>query len=231
MKTIVTRFLGLAALVVILRFLTEILYQYQWYFPADFRKADFLIGREAFFNGAYRIAFYGHIVCGPIVMIIALYLLWSGRRGLSNTIHRQLGKVQFILVVALLGPTGLVMATRAHTGLVAGVGFGILSVLTVTSAVQAVWHIKQRRVAEHSLWAKRLVILLLSPIVLRLINRVGNGMGFDPLATYQFSAWANWLAPLIAFELWMRVLAFKNSKRTVTPHRDESHNPQIEKAL
>ena len=44
----------------------SILYQYRWYFPADFDSSPFLSGRRFTFTGLYRSVFYVHIVAGPI---------------------------------------------------------------------------------------------------------------------------------------------------------------------
>ena len=212
--------------------LADILWQYRWYFPADFQNAGFLRGRQSFFHGAYRIAFYGHIVCGPMVMLVALFLLWSGRRGMTSGLHRRLGKIQFLAVVVVLGPTGLWMATRAYTGIVAGVGFGILSLLTMAATVKAVLHIRKQQIALHQLWASRLVVLLLSPIALRIITRVGVAIGFDARGAYQFSAWASWLAPLIAFELWVRYKSLRESNNaTVHPLDKPISQQKVESAL
>ena len=223
---------GLAATSIFCVALADILWQYRWYFPADFQNAGFLRGRQSFFHGAYRIAFYGHIVCGPIVIVVALFLLWSGRRGMTSGFHRRLGKIQFLAVLIVLGPTGLWMATRAHTGIVAGVGFGILSILTMTAAVKAVLHIRRRQIDQHQLWATRLVILLLSPIALRIITRVGIAIGFGAHGSYQFSAWSSWLAPLIAFELWIRYKSLRARSGSPLRPLDKPISPQkVESAL
>ena len=52
-----------------LKVLLTILWEYRLYFPADF-DATFLIGREKFFYGIYCWAFYAHIVTVPIAIVL-----------------------------------------------------------------------------------------------------------------------------------------------------------------
>lgn len=187
---------------IVLYVLFGIVSQYRWYFPANFQVPGFLMGRESFFVGSYRIAFYLHIICGPIVVILGLLLFGTGQKSIGLSLHRLLGKVQFILVVFILGPSGFVLATRAHTGTVAGVGFALLSIASLIAAFEAVRHARNGDVVKHQRWATRLLILLLSPVVLRLLSIAGPLLQFEPKWFYQVSAWASWLLPILIFELW-----------------------------
>ncbi len=186
------------------RVLAGIIYEYQWYFPPNFQASGFLAGREAFFHGAYRFAFYSHIVCGPFTILIVIFLAWSGRRNVYVGIHRCLGKVQFLLVVIVLAPSGLVMATRAYTGFVAGAGFALLSIMTLAAAILTVIHAKHGNMHQHRRWSNRLFILLISPIALRITSGFIIMFGVESILAYRISAWASWLIPLIAFEIWHR---------------------------
>ena len=194
--------IGLLLILFALREMIGILSQYRWYFPPDFQASGFLQGRESFFHGSYRIAFYIHIVCGPLAILIATFLVWSGHRNYQVRLHRVLGKVQFVLVL-LLAPSGLVMATRTYTGTLAGIGFGLLAVLTLASMGMLLAHVKRGEVARHRVWATRLFIMLLSPILLRMISGAAVVTGMESDGLYQFSAWGSWLVPLIAYELWV----------------------------
>lgn len=186
--------------VLVLFVLFEILAQYRWYFPANFRAPGFLLGRESFFAGNYRIAFYLHILCGPIAVVLGMFLYGTGQKRKGLYLHRFLGKLQFFLVVFILSPSGLVMATRAHTGKIAGVGFALLSIATLVAAFETVRHIRSGCIPKHQRWATRLLILLLSPIALRLLSVGGTLLQAEPNLFYPFSAWASWLIPIAIFE-------------------------------
>lgn len=190
------------ALLLILRVLAGIVYHYQWYFPADFANSDFLLGRQAFFHGSYRFAFYAHIVSGPFVLLIAIFLFALGRHNRFISAHRLLGKIQFVLIVLVLGPSGLIMATRTYTGPIAGTGFALLSIMTTISAFLAVHHVRQGNIIQHRRWATRLFLMLLSPIVLRVSSGVFITSDLESTLTYQLSAWGSWIVPLLAFEIW-----------------------------
>ena len=59
----------LAAGLLFAKVLLEILYEYRWYFPANF-EAAFLIGRQDSFVGLYRAAFYAHVISGPLAILL-----------------------------------------------------------------------------------------------------------------------------------------------------------------
>lgn len=146
------------ALVLAIRILFSIVYEYRFYFPADFHESTFLLGRENTFYGSYATAFYIHIISGPVAVVAGIALLLMGLRIRSKrtgfpqkTIraHRILGRLQFVLVVAFVAPSGLWMATRAATGHVAGAGFAVLSLATGGCMVAAVQHARKGNIDRH----------------------------------------------------------------------------------
>jgi len=200
-----------------LRVLAGIVYEYQWYFPANFKVSGFLAGRESFFTGVYRLAFYSHIVCGPFVILIGMFLFWSGNRGIQVSIHRLLGKIQYLTIAIVLVPSGLVMATRAYTGYIAGIGFAVLSVSTFAAATLAVLHIRRGQLIEHRRWASRLTILLFSPILLRTMTGLAVAFRIESPESYRFSVWASWGIPLLVLEGWWRMSNSKNGMQDQLP--------------
>src|SRR4051812_40513255 len=113
--------------VLILKVTAAVVWGYRNYFPPDFA-AEFLHGRQAYFFGAYQSAFYTHIVAGPLTLLFGLVLLSDRFRMRYPQWHRSLGKVQAILVLFLLTPSGLWMGRYAMTGSVALVGFSLLAI-------------------------------------------------------------------------------------------------------
>ena len=69
------------------------------YFPPDFR-SDFLLGRQAYFYGSYRWAFYTHILAGPISLLAGLVLLSTSARQAFPKAHRLVGACPSILGVS-----------------------------------------------------------------------------------------------------------------------------------
>ena len=57
-----------AAVLLILKVTLSVVVGYRDYLPPDFN-SDFLLGREAYFYGAYRWAFYAHLISGPMSLV------------------------------------------------------------------------------------------------------------------------------------------------------------------
>lgn len=181
------------------KILASILTEYVNYFPPDFN-AEFLLGRRSYFFGSYALAFYAHIIISPVALILGAWLMWTGRRHGKKVWHRRLGKIQGVLIIAIVVPTGLVMSTRPMNGPVAGLGFASLSIALLISILVAIAAAKKRDFAQHEIWATRCFILLCSPLLLRLINGAALVTQTQSPLSYQLSAWLSWIVPLAIFE-------------------------------
>lgn len=182
--------------------LSSILAPYHWYFPADFERSEFLLGRRHEFQGVYRWAFYAHIICGPITLVTSFILIATGGHSQFRSIHRLLGRVLVILVTVGILPSGLVMSRYAFAGPIAGWGFAALAVGVAICTWFAIYYAVRRRFDTHRQWAMRVFILLCSPLLLRLASSVLSGLGVEADWGYQFNAWLSWLLPLLMFEFW-----------------------------
>ena len=203
--------IGLAAFALLfLKVLLSILYEYRWYFPANF-EAAFLIGREDVFVGLYRVAFYVHIVSSPVALVCGAFLMTSGGNRRFRHLHRYVGRIQILMVILAVAPSGFVMVLWAHTGTVAAIGFVCLSVGTATTATFTVVQAFRKQFRSHQQWATRLFILLASPLLLRLITGAVIVTRAESELSYQLTAWLSWLAPLVIYELW---LVKSNHKRS-----------------
>ncbi len=189
----------------LIKVLLEILYEYRWYFPLNFTEARFLIGRESSFSELYRIVFFAHLFSGPSALVLGVFLYVTAQRRAWRESHRWAGRVQAILILGLLVPSGLVMSAYAFTGAIAGAGFALHSLLTGYCTVRAVRSAMKRRLQSHRQWAQRLLLLLLAPLILRSINGFCVTLQIESAATYQMTAWACWLLPLIAHDAWQRI--------------------------
>lgn len=193
------RLLPILAGVLILKVTAGIVANYAGYFPPDFR-VDFLRGRGPYFFGPYRWAFYAHILAGPATLVLGLILLAASARRRFPAAHRVLGRAQVLLVVLVVAPSGLALATRAAAGPVAGVGLGLLALLTAASAVAGFWAALRGRPAAHRRWMARCYLLLASAVVLRLTVGLATVVGFTPPWLDPLATWMSWLVPLAIFE-------------------------------
>src|SRR5262245_37416980 len=110
-----TTVLRLLAVALILRVLATILANYPDYFPPHFDSL-FLQGREATFTGIYRLAFYVHILSGPVVLFNGLILLSEYVRRRHGGLHRWLGRVQVAVLLLFVLPSSVVMSRHAFGG-------------------------------------------------------------------------------------------------------------------
>lgn len=201
------------AVVLFFKVLGSIVFEYRNYFPANF-ESSFLSGKRFFFHGSYRIAFYTHILSGPVALCISAFLMFSGKRKSLHRWHATMGKTLLFLVLFAMLPSGLVMASRAFTGPIAGFGFVVLTLLVSVCIVMAAWHAKNRRFAMHQLWATRTFILLCSPLLLRMMTGATIVLDWESAWTYRFAAWGSWLIPLAIFETQRMLLQRKHKFET-----------------
>jgi hypothetical protein len=195
------RILTLAAAVLVLKVTAAVVWGYRDYLPPDFSN-DFLRGRESYFFGGYRWAFYTHIASGPLFLLLGLTLVGESFRRRFPAWHRRLGRAQGVCVLLFVAPSGLWMAYFAQSGPVAAVSFAALAVTTAACTALGWRAAVRRKFAAHRLWMLRSFVLLCSAVVLRLIGGLATVAGieaawFDPIA-----AWLCWLMPLTAFEAW-----------------------------
>ena len=198
------RLVIITALVLLgLRVLGGIVYEYRLYFPANFKEATFLIGREASFTPLYATAFYTHILSGPPTILLAGFLVWSGGTARLRVWHRWGARLLIFLIVVLLVPSGLLMAPRAFAGPIAAAAFIVLSLATAISAGCTLYYARARRFAVHQRWALRCFLLLVSPLLLRVVSGTLMVIGYEEPLGYQVNAWLSWLVPLVAYEAWL----------------------------
>jgi hypothetical protein len=186
--------------VVILRVTAQVLVGYADYLPPDFN-ADFLRGREDYFFNGYHVAFYIHLVSGPLSLLLGLVQLSSTIRLRWPTWHRRLGRLQAVNVIGLVVPSGLGMAYHTMTGPVAGIAFGTQALLTGVACALGWRAAVRRRFADHEQWMMRCFLLLCGAVVLRVASGTAVVLGvtwewFDPIVS-----WAAWIVPLLVYEM------------------------------
>lgn len=190
--------------VLILHVLAGILANYPDYFPPNFDSL-FLEGREATFRGAYRVAFYAHILSAPVVLAGGLVLVSESARRRSPRGHRLLGRVYVALLLLVMLPSGAVMSRHAFAGRAAGLSFLSLSLATATCAALGVAGARAGRYGSHRRWMARCYTLVCSAVVLRLVSGAASLAGVtDAETAYAIAAWASWLGPLAVAEAVLR---------------------------
>ncbi|WP_439632275.1 DUF2306 domain-containing protein [Gemmata sp.] len=216
---ILTTALRWLAVVLILRVLATILANYPDYFPPDFESL-FLLGREATFTGAYRVAFYVHIASSPLVLVSGLVLLSETVRSRCGSFHRYLGRAHVMALLVLVLPSSIVMARYAFGGWPAGASFVLLAFATAACAVAGVGCARGRRYDRHRRWMLRSYVLICSAVVLRLISGAAGLIGVaSPEGAYIAAAWSSWVIPLLGYEVFERWMVRQRTRPPVASLR------------
>lgn len=193
------RLLTVLAALLICKVTLGVVIEYRNYFPPNF-ESDFLRGREPYFWGAYRWAFYTHLMSGPAALLLGVILISDRFRRSAPTWHRRLGRMEAACVLLLVTPSGLWMAYYAATGAIAAAGLGLLAIATAACVALGWRAAVGRRFADHRRWMGRTFILLCSAVVIRLIGGLASIAQFDAPWLYPLSVWVSWLVPLAIFE-------------------------------
>lgn len=196
------------AAAVVLIVLSKSLLAYVDYLPPNF-SSDFLRGREGYFFGGYHVAFYAHIVSGPLALLLGTILMSDAFRRRWPLWHRRLGRLEVAVVLLAVTPSGLWMARHALGGPIAAAGLTVLALLTAGCTALGWRAAVRNRFRDHERWMRRTYLLLASAIVVRILGGMATAAGlaatwFDPAA-----AWASWVAPLAVHELrgWLMPVA------------------------
>jgi uncharacterized membrane protein len=206
----------------IVRVTVAVVLNYRDYLPPNF-ESDFLQDREQYFWKGYHWAFYTHLVSGPVSLILGMILISDRFRLRFPKWHRYLGRIQAVNVLFLVAPSGLLMASRAMTGPVAGMGFALLAVATAACMALGWRTAVQRRFAEHRRWMQRCFVLLCSAVVVRVIGGLLTVIDYGPAWPYQAAAWGSWLVPLLVFE----IRQIRESRKTIETQRHRENRGKV----
>lgn len=209
------RLLKLAIAALVLKTTASVVLGYVDYLPPNF-DAHFLLGREAYFWGAYGIAFYVHLVAGPLSLVLALLLVSTTLRSSFRAWHRWIGRVQVANILLLLTPSGLWMSWYAATGTIAAVGLALLAMATAVCAGMGWRSAVRRQMASHQQWMQRTFLLLLSAVVIRVLGGLATFFELDAVWIYPASVWISWLLPLAMYEFWAQYRASPVPARLAT---------------
>jgi uncharacterized membrane protein len=141
-----------------------------------------------------------HTLFGPLALMLGLVNLLPAMRRRRWGVHRLVGRVYLVSVLAL-GTAGLYLARHAAGGLTARVGFALLAVATLTTALQGYRSIRGGRITRHREWMLRSYALIFGAVTLRIwtpILVVAYGGQFLP--AYRWVAWLSWVPNLLWVE-------------------------------
>lgn len=144
-----------------------------------------------------------HFLGGGTALLIGGFQFSDGLRRRRPQLHRNLGRV-YLLAVFAGGLGGLAIATHAHGGASTHVGFGLLALLWLGTAMAAWRAILRRDVTAHRQWMVRNFALTFGAVMLRLelpFLQLALHVPFDD--AYRTVAWLAWVPNLLVAEWWL----------------------------
>lgn len=173
------------------------------YVPVDFDVAFLRIKQDVIGKIHYQIAFFTHVYSSIFVLLIGLVQFSNTLRNRFTKVHRLLGKSYLVLITALAAPSGLIIGYYANGGIIAQIGFMLLSLLWYYFTYKAIAAAVQRKFDKHRVFMMRSFALTLSAISLRLLKWVIVSIWeLPPMDTTQIIAWGGWMLNLILLEIY-----------------------------
>lgn len=122
----------------------------------------------------WYIMLFIHITTSVVALVIGPFTLSKKFREKNINRHRIVGRI-YMVGILLGGVSGLYLAFYATGGLVAKLGFGLLSVFWLTSAYQALIRIKNKKIQDHRNWMIRNYSLTFAAVTLFIRQRLDKG--------------------------------------------------------
>lgn len=152
----------------------------------------------------FRLFFKTHILFGILAIFTGPLQFLTNLRKKRVQFHRQLGYVYFSAVL-ISAAMGLFIAQYAMGGILSTLGFSILAVFWMSSAIAAIVAIRKKDLGRHQFWMFINYGLTFAAITQRTLLLVPLLIDIEFITIYRLSAWLPWmLNTLIALYLFRR---------------------------
>lgn len=158
------------------------------------------------------LAFYTHIILASVALALVPFQLWPGLRKKRISLHRMLGRVYGLSILAA-GMGGFWLAATTKSGNVAAVGFGLLALVWIATTAYGILLAIRGNVVAHQRWMIRSASLTMAAVTLR----IGLGLGATAGLSYEEIAgllgWMCWIPNLVIAEIIIRRASFKQRRK------------------
>jgi uncharacterized membrane protein len=202
----VIQFITYAALLFFAVLMLQITLQY---IPLDLDVAFLRIKQDVITYRFYQVAFFTHVYTSMFALIAGFTQFSLRFRTKNKEIHRLFGKVYIIVILALSGPSGLIMGIFANGGITSQIAFVLLAILWWWFTFKAFSLVKRGDILHHREFMIRSFALTLSAVTLRLWKLgITNTFDVKPMDAYRLVAWLGWIPNLIIAEMYIRLRTF-----------------------
>jgi uncharacterized membrane protein len=149
--------------------------------------------------------FYIHISFGGIALLTGWTQFSKRLRARYLNTHRFVGKI-YLIAVLLSSAAGLYIAYYATGGIICTLGFGILAIIWMYTAIKAYTSIRALNIEEHKNWMTRNYALTFAAVNLRVYLPLLTMFVFnhDFIPGYRIVSWLAWVPNLIIAEMIIR---------------------------
>ncbi len=150
---------------------------------------------------AHTAAILAHVAGSIIALVLGPWqFIRRWRTGRRLAIHRWTGRI-YLLGVVVGGLSGLYMAQLAYGGWITTLGFTLLALSWLATAVMAYSRIRQKDVPAHQRWMIRNYALTFAAVTLRLhLPLLTAVLGLEFVTAYRTVAWLAWVPNLLIVE-------------------------------
>jgi uncharacterized membrane protein len=145
----------------------------------------------------WRIAFFIHVYASFWILLAGFtqFSRWIQRN--NPSLHRTMGYIYVVNILAITGPAGLIMGFYANGGIFSRIAFVLLAVLWIWFTALALQKARQKDFKAHRNYMIRSYALTLSALTLRAWKYgITNTMHVPPMDVYRVVAWAGWVINL-----------------------------------
>ena len=151
----------------------------------------------------YSVPLYAHIIAGPLALCLMPFQFWQGLRSRHRLVHRSIG-YGYAASIAVGSIASLLMLPRFEGSAWAATGFAVLAVGWFATTARAIFLARAGDYQSHRAWMLRSAALTFAAVTLRLMMLPLIAGGMTITETYDITAWASWLLPLLAVEWTLR---------------------------
>lgn len=180
------------------------------YFTFEYDISFLLTKQRILHKPLWRWAFYSHISSSLLVLFLGIFQFIPVLLQRMPRLHRQMGKLYVVLVLAVSAPSGFIMALEANGGIWAKISFGIISVLWFVFTLLAYLRIKNKNIQAHTDFMIRSYALTLSAITLRIyVVTLPHLFILHSKEMYILISWLSWVPNLLLAEYLVRRRLFR----------------------
>ena len=164
------------------------------YYVGYHQEFDLLKDKQAFIQNSlpWKIAFYTHIFCGGIALLIGWSQFVAKWRVQKLNLHRTLGKI-YVASVLCSSLAGIGIGIFAAGGWITVLGFNTLSTIWFYTTLKAYTTIRIGNMKNHKKWMVYSYAICFAAVTLRIWMPILIIVFGEFLMAYRIVAWLCWL--------------------------------------